>query len=72
MCVLVKILEGHGAGPVSQVECPVHILLSLVVGANQDRTVEEVAEARKARRVEEVVRIGWTVVVVETLPWGSS
>ena len=32
--------------------------------------VEEVAEAQKARRVEEAVRIEWEVV--EGLPWGSS
>lgn len=32
--------------------------------------VEEVAEVRKAHRVEEVVHIGW--VAVEGLPRGSS
>ena len=32
--------------------------------------VEEVAEVRKAHRVEEVVHIGW--VAVEGLPQGSS
>lgn len=70
MCVLVKIHEGREAGPAFQVERLVHILLSLVVDANQDQKVEEVAEARKARRVEEVVRIEW--VVGEGPPQGSS
>lgn len=70
MCVLVKIHEGREAGPAFQVERLVRILLSLVVDANQDQKVEEVAEARKARRVEEVVRIEW--VVGEGPPQGSS
>lgn len=67
----VKILEDQEAGPVFLVvEHLVHILLSLVVDANQDQRVEEVAEVRKARRVEEVVRIGW--VAGAGLPRGSS
>lgn len=57
MGVLVKILEDQEACPVFQVECLVHILSSLVVDVKQDRMVEEMAEARKARRFEEVVHI---------------
>lgn len=70
MCVPVKILEDQEAGPVFQVECLVHILLSLVADVKQDRTVEEGAEARKARTVEEVVHIEWAVA--EGLPRGGS
>lgn len=36
MRVLLRILEGQEAGPVFLVERLVHILLSLVVDANQD------------------------------------
>lgn len=70
MRVLLRILEGQEAGPVFLVEGLVHILLRLVVDANQDQRAEEVAEAQKARRVEEVVRIEWAAV--EGLPRGSS
>lgn len=70
MRVLLRILEGQEAGPVFLVERLVHILLRLVVDANQDQRAEEVAEAQKARRVEEVVRIEWAAV--EGLPRGSS
>lgn len=69
MHVPVKILEDQETGPVFQVECLVRILLSLVVDVKQDQMVEEAAEARKARKVEGVVRSEW--VVVEGRPRGS-
>lgn len=64
VCVLVKTPEGQQAGPVSQAEHLVHILLCLMVDACLEQMVEEeeeVAEAQKAHRAEEVVHIEWVV-----------
>lgn len=55
--VLVQIPEGQQAGPVSQAEHLVHILLHLVVDACLEQMVEEVGEAQKAHIAEEVVHI---------------
>lgn len=70
MCVLVQIHEGQEAGPSFQVERLVGILVSPGVDGNQDQKAEEVAEARKARRIEEVVHI--ECVVEEGPPKGSA
>lgn len=59
--VLVKIPEGQQAGPVSQAEHLVHILLGLMVDASLEHKVEELAEAQKAHRAEEVVHSEWVV-----------
>lgn len=63
VCVLVKIPEDQQAGPVSQAEHLVHILLCLVVGACLEQMVEEVGEAQKAHRAEEVVHSVWVVAL---------
>lgn len=61
MRVPVKTLEGRQAGPLFQVEHLVHILLRLVVGADQDRIVGQVAEVQRAHRAGEAVHDEWAV-----------
>lgn len=59
---LVKTPEDQQAGPVSQAEHLVRILLCLLVDACLQQMVEELAEAQKAHITEEVVHIEWVVV----------
>lgn len=61
--VLVKIPEDQQAGPVSQAEHLVHILLRLEVDACLEQMVEEVGEAQKAHTAGEVVHIVWVVAL---------